>query len=173
MEERRAWRKDHPHGFVAKPAQTTDRSGQSHTNLLVWDCKIPGKAGTKWEAGLYPVKLEFSNDYPSRPPKVSLPAGFFHPNVFPSGKICLSILNEDKAWKPSITVKQILVGVQDLLDNPNNSDPAQDQAFKMLKKSPAEYERRVRSEARKYAELPTASTGGGGGGTNDPDIVIL
>ena len=86
---------------------------------------------------MYPVKLEFSNDYPSRPPKVSLPAGFFHPNVFPSGKICLSILNEDKAWKPSITVKQILVGVQDLLDNPNNSDPAQDQARFRPASSPA------------------------------------
>ena len=35
------------------------------------------------------------HDYPSKPPKVSFPAGFFHPNVYPSGKVCLSILNED------------------------------------------------------------------------------
>ena len=33
----------------------------------------------------------------------------------PSGKVCLSILNEEKSWKPSITVKQILVGVQELM----------------------------------------------------------
>ena len=25
----------------------------------------------------------------------------FHPNVYPSGTICLSILNEEKAWKPA------------------------------------------------------------------------
>jgi hypothetical protein len=31
----------------------------------------------------------------------------FHPNVFPSGTVCLSILNEEKAWRPSITVKQV------------------------------------------------------------------
>lgn len=31
----------------------------------------------------------------------------FHPNVYPSGTVCLSILNEEKAWKPAITVKQV------------------------------------------------------------------
>jgi hypothetical protein len=31
----------------------------------------------------------------------------FHPNVYPSGTICLSILDEEKGWKPSITVKQV------------------------------------------------------------------
>jgi hypothetical protein len=31
----------------------------------------------------------------------------FHPNVYPSGTVCLSILNEEKSWKPAITVKQV------------------------------------------------------------------
>jgi hypothetical protein len=31
----------------------------------------------------------------------------FHPNIFPSGTVCLSILNEEKAWVPTITVKQV------------------------------------------------------------------
>jgi len=84
-------------------------------------------------SGSYPVKLEFNDEYPSKPPLVKLPAGFFHPNIYPSGKVCLSILNEDKAWKPSITVKQILVGVQELLDNPNNGDAANSQAYAMFK----------------------------------------
>ncbi len=35
------------------------------------------------------------------------PGGFFHPNIYPSGTVCLSILNEDEDWKPSITVKQV------------------------------------------------------------------
>lgn len=30
-----------------------------------------------------------------------------------------------QAWKPSITVRQILIGIQDLLDNPNPASPAQ------------------------------------------------
>ena len=31
----------------------------------------------------------------------------FHPNVYPSGTICLSLLDEEKGWKPSITIKQV------------------------------------------------------------------
>ncbi|XP_054793711.1 SUMO-conjugating enzyme SCE1-like isoform X4 [Prosopis cineraria] len=54
---------------------------------------------------------------------------FFHPNVYPSGTVCLSILNEDSGWRPAIMVKQILVGIQDLLDQPNPADPAQTDGF--------------------------------------------
>ena len=30
--------------------------------------------------------------------------------VFPSGTVCLSILNEDEGWRPAITIKQMLLG---------------------------------------------------------------
>jgi ubiquitin-conjugating enzyme E2 I len=30
--------------------------------------------------------------------------------VYPSGTICLSILNEDDGWRPAITIKQLLLG---------------------------------------------------------------
>lgn len=33
----------------------------------------------------------------------------FHPNVYPSGTVCLSIIDADKGWRPSITVKQVRV----------------------------------------------------------------
>jgi ubiquitin-conjugating enzyme E2 I len=59
-------------------------------------------------------------------------AGFFHPNVYPSGTVCLSILNEEDAWKPGITIKQILLGVQDLLDSPNPLSPAQEDAYRIF-----------------------------------------
>jgi len=57
------------------------------------------------------------------------PKGFFHPNVFPSGTVCLSILDEDKDWKPAITIKQLLLGIHDLLDSANPNDPAQEEAY--------------------------------------------
>lgn len=68
----------------------------------------------------------------------------FHPNVYPSGTVCLSILNEDEGWKPAITVKQIALGVQDLLDNPNPDSPAQAEAYNLFKRDRVEYERRVK-----------------------------
>ena len=93
---------------------------------MKWKCHIPGKADTDWAGGFYPLTMEFTEDYPTKPPKVcararlcssirgpcdrcsstdvlatppvplqcKFPAGFFHPNIYPSGTVCLSILNE-------------------------------------------------------------------------------
>jgi len=38
-EERKAWRKEHPFGFVARPTKNADGT----LNLMNWDCAIPGK----------------------------------------------------------------------------------------------------------------------------------
>ena len=36
---------------------------------MVWEAGIPGKEGTDWEGGVFKVNMEFSEDYPSKPPK--------------------------------------------------------------------------------------------------------
>lgn len=69
----------------------------------------------------------------------------FHPNVYPSGTVCLSILNEEEGWKPAITIKEILLGIQSLLDEPNPESPAQADAFNLFKKDKAAYEKKIRS----------------------------
>ena len=107
LSERKAWRKDHPPDMVAKPSTKSDGS----TNVFKWDCRIPGKKGTDWEGGENPIILEFSEDYPTKGPKVKFAKPVFHPNVYADGKICLSITNEG-TWKAAVTIKQILIGVQ-------------------------------------------------------------
>ncbi|KAG2388142.1 hypothetical protein C9374_000992 [Naegleria lovaniensis] len=143
MEERKAWRKDHPYGFWARPAQNEDGT----TNIMLWNCGIPGKPGTIWEGGEYRLDIEFSEEYPDKPPKCRFVPPLFHPNVFPSGTVCLSILNEEKDWKPSLTIKQLLIGIQELLDNPNEKDPAQAEPFQLYVSNREEYNRRVRQYA--------------------------
>lgn len=149
-EERKAWRKDHPIGFYAKPQVTEDGA----TNFFKWTAGIPGKAGTDWEGGVYQVSMEFSEEYPSRPPKCKFDPPLFHPNVYPSGTICLSILNEEEGWRPAITIKQILMGIQDLLDEPNPDSPAQSDAYSLFVSDKVRYKRRIREEAQKNAPAP-------------------
>jgi ubiquitin-conjugating enzyme E2 I len=64
-----------------------------------------------------------------------------------SGKICLSILNEDEGWRPAITIKQMLMGIQDLLDNPNDLDPAQLEAFELFQKDLDAYKIKIKEQA--------------------------
>ncbi|KAF8511109.1 ubiquitin-conjugating enzyme/RWD-like protein [Hysterangium stoloniferum] len=156
-EERKQWRKDHPFGFYAKPSKGPDGS----LNLMEWEVGIPGKTGTSWEGGIYKLTMTFPEDYPSKPPKCTrycchnnqpllgkFTPPLFHPNVYPSGTVCLSILDEEKSWKPAITIKQILLGIQDLLNDPNVNDPAQSDAYTMFKNDKQAYERKVRAQAR-------------------------
>ncbi|KAL1661138.1 ubiquitin-conjugating enzyme 9 [Schizophyllum commune] len=135
-EERKQWRKDHPFGFYAKPTKAADGS----MNLMEWEVGIPGKQGTSWEGGLYKLMMIF--------PEGKFTPPLFHPNVYPSGTVCLSILDEEKSWKPAITIKQILLGIQDLLDDPNVNDPAQSDAYTMFKNDKIAYDKRIKQQAR-------------------------
>ena len=64
-EERKAWRKDHPVGFYARPVSKGDGS----SDIMHWEAGIPGKEETDWAGGVYKVHLVFSDEYPSKPPK--------------------------------------------------------------------------------------------------------
>ncbi|KAH7105226.1 ubiquitin-conjugating enzyme9 [Auriculariales sp. MPI-PUGE-AT-0066] len=143
-EERKQWRKDHPFGFYAHPAKMADGT----QNLLEWQVGIPGKEKTHWESGIFKLVMTFPEDYPAKPPKCKFSPPLFHPNVYPSGTVCLSILDEEKGWKPGITIKQILLGIQELLNDPNINDPAQSEAYTMFRNDRSAYDRKIKQQAR-------------------------
>lgn len=106
---------------------------------------------TPWAGGSYKLRLMFKDDYPMSPPKCQFDARFFHPNVYPSGTVCLSLLDEEKDWRPVISIRQILIGIQDLLNEPNVLDPAQADAYKIYVENRIEYERRVIDQAKRMS----------------------
>lgn len=149
QEERKKWRKDHPPGFIAKPAKLPN----GDLDLFRWHCLIPGKAeNSLWSGGYYPLLLEFPKDYPSRPPHASFVPPIPHMNVFPTGTVCLSILHENEpgGWKPSITIRQILLGIQGLLDTPNPESPAHETYYRNYMVKREKYDQDIRDWARKY-----------------------
>ena len=103
-----------------------------------------------------------TTEYPTKPPKCEVQLlsdasnhlmcssgkfvpPLFHPNVYPSGTVCLSILNEEEGWKPAITIKQILLGIQSLLDEVNPDSPAQADAYNLYKKDRDAYKKRIKN----------------------------
>ncbi|KAK8284863.1 hypothetical protein V6Z12_D08G187800 [Gossypium hirsutum] len=63
-------------------------------------------------------------------------------------ELCVSISSKRRGWRPSITVKQILVGIQDLLDQPNATDAAQTEGHQL-------YISAFRSSARRLRAIPS------------------
>uniref|UniRef100_A0A0N4ZS72 SUMO-conjugating enzyme UBC9 n=1 Tax=Parastrongyloides trichosuri TaxID=131310 RepID=A0A0N4ZS72_PARTI len=146
MQERRIWRKSHPFGFIAVPKKKEDGT----LDLMVWECAIPGLERTIWEGGLYRLTMEFKQEYPDVPPKCKFEPPIFHPNIYPSGTVCLSLLDERKDWNCRLTIGEILIGIQQLLASPNNDDPAQSEAFQIFKSDINTYNRKVKEQAARF-----------------------
>lgn len=45
------------------------RMARRSINLMRWKCFIPGKAGTDWDGGFFPLTMDFPEEYPAKPPK--------------------------------------------------------------------------------------------------------
>ncbi|KAI9073724.1 hypothetical protein K1719_044323 [Acacia pycnantha] len=88
-----------------------------------------GSKDTVFEGTEYKLSLSFPNDYPFKSPKVKFETTCFHPNVDLHGNICLDIL-QDK-WSSAYDVRTILLSIQSLLGEPNNSSPLNPQAAQL------------------------------------------
>ena len=53
--------------------------------------------------------MEFSEDYPNKPPKIKFLTKMFHPNIYNDGSICLDILSH--MWSPVYDVASILTSI--------------------------------------------------------------
>ena len=61
-------------------------------NILNWDVLLYGPQDTIWEGAIFRLSLEFTEDYPNKPPTVKFRTNIFHPNIYNDGSICLDIL---------------------------------------------------------------------------------
>jgi ubiquitin-conjugating enzyme E2 A len=85
--------------------------------------------------------LEFTEEYPHKPPKVRFVSKMFHPNVYLDGSLCLDILQN--RWSPTYDVAAILTSIQSLLHDPNPTSPANALAAQIYQEDRREYDRRV------------------------------
>jgi ubiquitin-protein ligase len=60
------------------------------------------------------------------------------------------VLHSVQGWRPSITVAQVVKGVQKLLEEPNEFSPAQEEAYRIYVNQKQEYRRRVLQQAKRY-----------------------
>jgi ubiquitin-conjugating enzyme E2 G1 len=52
-----------------------------------------GPAGSMYEGGFFKAMLKFPSDFPSMPPSMTFVTPILHPNIYPDGKVCISILH--------------------------------------------------------------------------------
>ncbi|KAI3869630.1 hypothetical protein MKX03_011827 [Papaver bracteatum] len=116
-------------------------------NIMLWNAVIfrPDDAvyhrGTKKKLR-FKLTMQFTEDYPNKPPSVQFISRMFHPNIYADGSICLDILQNQ--WSPIYDVAAILTSIQSLLCDPNPNSPANSEAARLFSDSKREYNRKVR-----------------------------
>ena len=145
------------------------------SNVFEWDIMIIGPMGTYlpsqpdpdtlYEGGFLRAELIFPEEYPLLPPTMKFKTPMWHPNIYPDGTLCISILHapgkdefgyEDASerWLPVHTVESILVSVISLLssDTPNTDSPANIDAAKQVREDLPGYRKKVRRLVRESSE---------------------
>ncbi|GAU95399.1 hypothetical protein RvY_07022 [Ramazzottius varieornatus] len=152
MAEYKQLLQDPPEGIMAGPV--------SDENYFEWEALIPGPEGTFFEGGIFPTKLTFPSDYPLSPPKMVFTCEMFHPNIYPDGRVCISILHPPgddpmgyetsaERWSPVQSIEKILLSVMSMLAEPNDESPANVDAAKTYRENRDDFKRRAQILARK------------------------
>lgn len=98
--------------------------------------------------------MTFSEDYPYSPPNFRFQIPIYHPNIYPDGRVCISILHQpgedllsgeaaSERWSPLQGVESVLRSVLLLLDDPEINSPAHVDAGVMYRDNQAEYNRKA------------------------------
>ena len=149
VNDRRSWVEYKPDALFDFKVYPFRKSGYDNkiAGLL---CEIPGPLDSVWEGAKIPMILTYSWSV-HKPPKCRFPAGFFHPNIYPSGTVSVSSINEEEGWTDGTTLPEILFSVQQLLSHPNFSSPAQMDAYATFRdRGIDDYNNRVKEEVKVY-----------------------
>ena len=117
---------------------------------------IEGPPGTPYQGGQFKVKLVLSKDYPTSPPKGFFLTKIFHPNVGPSGEICVNTLKKD--WKPDMGIRHILMVIKCLLIVPNPESALNEEAGKLLLEQYDTYFNRAKLYTEIHASVKSSSS---------------
>ena len=152
-----------------KDAQNNDDLGASiglenDDDLFKWNVLFEGPEDTLYEGGYFKARLQFPEDYPNSPPTMTFLSKMWHPNIYPDGKVCISILHApghdemnmqekpEEKWRPILGVESVLMSVISMLNDPNIESPANLDASVQFRDDRSAYNKQVRFLATKSLE---------------------
>jgi len=131
-------------------------------DILQWNVKFFGAPDSPFQGCYFKARVVFPTSYPNNPPTIKiLPLTtenggahlFFHPNIYPNGDFCMSILVTDgqyydssyarEMWRPSQTASSVIRSMMEVMGNPNPDSAANIDAAKLYRDNPGKYYEKV------------------------------
>ena len=88
------------------------------SDVSKWNLIIDGPEGTPFVGGKFTVNLDFSDNYPFKPPKIKFVTKIYHPNIKgDTGEICTQAIEQQ--WVPTLNSKFIIQAILTVIHTPN------------------------------------------------------
>ncbi|KAL2197637.1 ubiquitin-conjugating enzyme/RWD-like protein [Corynascus similis CBS 632.67] len=119
-----------------------------------------------FNGGYFRAEMVFTDEYPYQPPKFRFLIPITHPNIYPDGQLCISILHKpgedimsgedaSERWSPLQGAESVLRSVLLLLDDPEINSPANVDAGVMYRDRRGEYHEKARETVeRSKKDIP-------------------
>ncbi|KAH9904879.1 ubiquitin-conjugating enzyme/RWD-like protein [Xylariomycetidae sp. FL2044] len=137
-------------------------------NILKWRLGlVVVNPDSAFNGGYFKAEMTFTEEYPYHPPTFRFLIPITHPNIYPDGKLCISILHtpgedvmsgEDASerWTPLQGVESVLRSVLILLDDPEIGSPANVDAGVLYRDDPATYDKKAKDTVdRSKTDIPS------------------
>jgi len=124
-------------------------AGPIEKDIKKWKATIFGPEETPYHGGIFYLNIEFTEEYPFKPPKVWFTTPIYHCNINKRGGICLDILK--KEWSPALTIGKVLLSICSLLAEPNPNDPLVPGIATLFKNNRALHDSKAREFTIKFA----------------------
>jgi len=150
--------------YKALAKETWTNISLVNENIFDWSVAlIVLNPDSLYYGGYFKARISFPRNYPFSPPDFRFERPLWHPNVYPDGRLCISILHQPgedvmsgesagERWSPVQRVESVLISVLSLLDDAEVSSPANVDAGVMLRNDPNAYQERVRQDRDKSKE---------------------
>ncbi|TYJ58515.1 hypothetical protein B9479_000723 [Cryptococcus floricola] len=139
-------------------------------NIELWKLVMLGPPGSPYEKGRFNVNVDFSKDFPFKPPVIKFQTRVYHPNIDDDGSICIGLLKTEQ-WKPAtrmeigvlasldsllcllliLYVNTVLSSVYNLLNEPNPDDPLIASIAEQYRTDRPAFNKKAQEYVQKYA----------------------
>ena len=118
-----------------------------------WYLMLEAPKLTPYEGGVFRLYIEFTKDYPNKPPNIRFITPIYHCNINSAGRICHMIL--DRFYSPAVRIKEILGHIYGLLLDAAPDDPLDSNKATLLRTNKQEYDQQAKALTQLHSQNKT------------------
>ena len=123
----------------------------TENDVMIWNITIDGPEGTPFIGGKFVVNLDFTDNYPFKPPKIKFVTKIYHPGVkTDTGEICTQAIEQQ--WVPTLNAKFVIEAILTVLQTPTAENAQEIAIAQVMQSNRAQWEATAAEWVQQYAQ---------------------